>query len=133
VPQRHREVWTVALSAMQREAGRAVDDLLQRTERAASDLQDWLQRRANVICGVAEPVVDDLFGASPRGPEWRFATAPLERLARYAADASNSPERRREADGTIRSFQVRTDDLTAHGKVAEPVLHPIGMLMLVPA
>jgi hypothetical protein len=57
----------------------------------------------------------------------------LERLARYAADANNSPERRREADGTIRSFQVRTDDLTAHGKVAEPVLHPIGMLMLVPA
>ncbi len=133
VPQRHREVWTIALAAMQREADRAVDDLLLRTEAATSDLRDWLQRRANVICGVPEPVVDDLFGASPRGPDWRFATAPLERLARYAADANNSPERRREADGTVRSFQIRMDDLAAHAKVAEPVLHPIGMLMLVPA
>jgi len=85
-----------------------------------------------VICGAGEPMIGDLFGAAPQGPEWRFVTAPLERLARYAADASNAPERRRTADGTVQSFRIRTNDLAAYANVAEPTLQPIGMLMLVP-
>jgi hypothetical protein len=133
VPQRHHEVWSVARAAMRRQADHAVGDLHRQTQRAASDLQDWLRRRAEIICGVGEPVTSDLFGTAPQGPEWKFATAPLERLAHYAADAGNSPERRREADGTIQSFQIRTNDLAAYASVAEPVLQPIGMLMLVPA
>ena len=118
---------------MRREADRAIGDLRQQTERAASDLQDWLHRRANVICGVREPMMSDLFGAAPQGPEWRFAAAPLERLARYAADAGNSPERRREADGTIQSFHLKDNDLAAYANVTEPMLQQIGMLMLVPS
>jgi Helicase conserved C-terminal domain len=133
VPQRQREVWSVAEAAMRREADRAIGDLRQQTERAASDLQDWLHRRANVICGVREPMTGDLFGAAPQGPDWRFAAAPLERLARYAADAGNSPERRREADGTIQSFHLKDNDLAAYANVTEPMLQPIGMLMLVPS
>jgi hypothetical protein len=132
VPQRHREVQMVAELAMRREADHAIGDLRQQTDRATSNLRDWLHRRAEVICGKRELVTSDLFGAAPQGPEWRFAAAPLERLAQYAADAGNSLERRREADSTIQSFHSRAKDLAAYADVAEPMLYPIGMLMLVP-
>jgi hypothetical protein len=117
---------------MQREADRAIGDLRQQTDRATSNLRDWLHRRAEVICGKRELVTSDLFGAAPQGPEWRFAAAPLERLAQYAADAGNSLERRREAGSAIQSFHSRAKDLAAYADVADPMLYPIGMLMLVP-
>ncbi len=132
VPLRHREVWSVAEAAARRAVARAIGELRQQTERAATDLQNWLHRRAEAVCGVREPVMDDLFSALPQGPEWRFETAPLERLASYAADAGNPPERRREADSTIQSFQIRTNELAAYSNVTEPMLQPIGMMMLVP-
>ena len=85
-----------------------------------------------MICGKREPVMSDLFGAAPKGPEWRFVAPPVERLAHYAADSGNAPERRREADAAIQSFYSRAKDIAAYADVAEPMLYPIGMLMLVP-
>ena len=62
-----------------------------------------------------------------------FASPVSGYLLRYAADAGKSPERRREADGTIQSFHLRDNDLAAYANATEPMLQPIGMLMLVPS
>ena len=58
-----------------------------KAEREASDLQDWLRRRADDICGAFVPQTGDLFGATKVGPDWGLLSAPLERLAAFTADA----------------------------------------------
>ncbi|HEY7580393.1 MAG TPA: helicase-related protein, partial [Acetobacteraceae bacterium] len=133
VPQRQSDVSSVAKAAMRRETARVTGELGKRAEREASGLKDWLRRRADGICGAYEPAVGDLFGAVPLGPDWRFVSAPLERLAMYGADAGNALERRRQADTVVELFQRRCAELAAYTDLSEPVLHPTGMLMLAPA
>jgi hypothetical protein len=133
VPQRRSEVLSAAETAMRREADRVTSELGQRAEHEATSLGNWLRQLADNICGVYEPAVGDLFGAAPRGPGWRSASAPLERLAMFAADSDNALERRRQADAVVELFQRRCADLAAYTDLSEPLLHPTGMLMLVPA
>jgi hypothetical protein len=133
VPQRQSEVLSVAKAAMRRETARVTGELGKSAEREASGLKDWLRRRADEVCGAYEPAVGDLFGAVPRGPDWRFVSAPLERLAMYAGDEGNGLERRRQADTIVEVFQRRCAELAAYTDLSEPVLHPTGMLMLAPA
>lgn len=98
-----------------------------RTERAELDL--WLARRADMICGARQTETSDLFGAPPKGPVWRHAPKPLTRLAGFATDPGNTPAERREADSVV-SLYLRRDKEDAH--LSEPVLHLSGLLMLVP-
>ena len=98
---------------MQRDAVRFTADHQRRTEREASDLQDWLRRRADDICGAFVPQTGDLFGAITVGPDWRLLSAPLDRLAAFTADADNPPARRREANSVIELFQRRTREHAA--------------------
>ncbi len=133
VPRRECEARSVARAAMQREADRCTSRLHQRTMSEEVELQEWLRRRAEDICGTYEPVTRDLFDAAPRGANWRLMAAPLDRLAGFAGDANNPPVRRQEAHRVVELFRRRSADLAAYVDLATPMLHPIGMLMLVPA
>jgi hypothetical protein len=116
---------------MLRETVQVAADHQQRSQREASDLQDWLCRRVNDICGAFEPQTGDLFGAAPHGPAWHLLPLPLDRLAVFAADNSNTPARRREANSIVELYRRRIAEQAARAALS-PVLHPIGMLMLVP-
>jgi hypothetical protein len=59
VPRRQPEVEQIAAAAMRRETVRVTADHHQRSAREASDLQDWLRRRADEICGGFMPQTAD--------------------------------------------------------------------------
>jgi len=68
-----------------------------------------------------------------RGPgESTWSSVPLDRLAVFAADDSNTPARRREANSIVELYQRRITEQAARAVLSPPVLRPIGMLMLVP-
>jgi hypothetical protein len=99
---------------------------------ADADLQDWLQSRCKDICGAYVPRTGDLFGTDPPGPNWQVLAAPLDRLAGFAADANNQPNRRRDAGSMVELFQQRGKEHTASSAMQPPALRPLGLLMLVP-
>ena len=108
-------------------------DHQRRTDREASDLHKWLSRRADDICGAFTPRTGDLFGAVAGGPRWQLLSAPLDRLAAFAADDGNVAARRREAARVVELYQRRRIEHSARAVLSSPVLHSIGMLMLVPS
>ncbi|HET7881898.1 MAG TPA: hypothetical protein VFL55_13520 [Acetobacteraceae bacterium] len=105
----------------------------QRTARTRSDLHDWLNRRADGICGVFVPQIGDLFGTRTSRPDWQTLQSPLDRLAAFAADANNAPSSRREAGDVVELYQRSSTLHAEYADLAPSVLSPIGMLMLVPA
>jgi superfamily II DNA or RNA helicase len=132
VPGRRLEAESVADAVMLRETAQVAADHQQRSQRETSDLQDWLHRRASDVCGAFEPQTGDLFGAVAHGPAWQLLPLPLDRLAVFAADDSNTPARRREANSIVELYQRRITEQAARAVLSPPVLRPIGMLMLVP-
>jgi hypothetical protein len=132
VPKRQQGADAVATTAMRRKAADFSATRCARVDRAVRDLQHWLHRRADSICGAHAQRMDDLFGADPSEPAWRSLSSPLSRLAAYAADSFNSPTSRREADQTVAQFQRREKELATLAALSVPQLRPIGMLMLVP-
>ncbi len=93
VAKRRRRAESVASAVMEREATRVTTDHQRRTEREASDLHEWLSRRADDICGAFTPRTGDLFGAIPDGPRWQLLSVPLDRLAAFVADGDNGAAR----------------------------------------
>ena len=133
VAKRRRHAESVASAVMKREAMRVAMDHQRRTDREASDLHKWLSRRADDICGAFTPRTGDLFGAVAGGPRWQLLSAPLDRLAAFAADDGNVAARRREAARVVELYQRRRIEHSARAVLSSPVLHSIGMLMLVPS
>ena len=74
----------------------------------------------------------DLFGGGRLFPGWKTLSAPLDRLAAFAADADNPAARRREANSVAALFQRRAEERVRGTIVAPPRLRPIGMLLLLP-
>ncbi len=132
VPSRQGEAEAVANTCMQREAAAVAADHRWRNERAMNDLRDWLGRRADEICGRFEPQTGDLFGGVANRPAWLLLPSPVDRLAVFAADNGNAPARRREAKGVVELYRRRSMEHEACAALSLPVLHPIGLLMLVP-
>jgi Helicase conserved C-terminal domain/Type III restriction enzyme, res subunit len=132
VPARRLEADAVATVAMQREVAGTSTEHLQRTEREASEIRQWLRGRADDICGAFVPRTGDLFGAVMPGPDWLSLSAPLDRLSAFAADNSNPPTRRREANSAVELFQRRGREREAKALSLTPILRLMGMLMLVP-
>jgi hypothetical protein len=130
VPKRQRKAASIASAATQRVAARFTADHQGKAEREAGDLEDWLRRRADDICGAFVPQTGDLFGATNVGAGWRLLSAPIERLAAFTSDADNPPARRREANSAVELFRRLT---VARAALSPPVLSLIGMLMLVPS
>jgi hypothetical protein len=57
---------------------------------------------------------------------------PLDRLAAFAADADYPPARRREANSAVALFQRRREERDTRTALSQPLLRPVGMLLLVP-
>jgi hypothetical protein len=133
VPKRQRKAESVATAAMHREIACVLEEHRQRIKRKAADLKDWLRGRADDLCGRYEPGTGDLFGAVADRPDWQSRSAPLDRLAAFAADGNNPPARRREASSAVELFQRRSAEHAAHAALSPPALRPVGMLMLVPS
>jgi hypothetical protein len=129
---RHTDVAEITGCALQRELVHLDATLHQRNDQEAGQLQIWLRTRADEICGPYHPRAGDLFGATASGPDWQLLQEPLDRVAAFAADGNNTPQRRRDAANTVALFQHRIGDLAARKTLLPPAITPIGMLMLVP-
>ena len=121
-----------ANTAMHREAERLTAAHQRIYQRETEQLAAWLRRRAEDICGAFVPRTTDLFGDVPAGPDWQQCTAPLDRLAGFAADPDRPAASRRQAARVVASFKDQSDELEAYGCLSPPALNPLGMLMLVP-
>jgi hypothetical protein len=133
VPARRRYAESIASAVMQHETARVATDHHRRTDREASDLQDWIQKRADDLCGAFVPRTGDLFGAIADRPRWQLLSVPLDRLAAFSADDDNVATRRREAARVVELYQRSSMEHAARATLSSPILHPIGMLMLVPS
>jgi hypothetical protein len=132
LPRRQIVAEAVAAAAMRRDAERFAIDHQHRTDREAVDLGRWLRGRADAICGVFIPRTGDLFGAALPGADWQVSSEPIDRLAAFAADGDNPPNRRREANSAVELFQRRCTEHEGRATLSPPFLRLIGMLMLVP-
>jgi hypothetical protein len=132
VPRRQSEAEAIAGAAMRREVARLRLDHRRSSKRQAMELQDWLRRRADDICGAFVPRTGDLFGAADARPAWQSLREPVERLAAFTADPNNPLPQRREANSVIELFQRQQGEHAARAPLSAPILRPIGMLMLVP-
>jgi hypothetical protein len=103
-----------------------------RAARETADLAIWLRQRADALCGRAEPRTADLFGSAPPVPDWRATAEPEQRLGLYAADPATTPEGRRNANGLLGVLHDRRTRSQSRQAPSDPVLRPIGVLMLVP-
>lgn len=129
---RRLEADAIVLASMARIAAELTESQGGRFEDERRALGQWLRLRADQICGVSLPLINDLFGVEPSSPVWRSSNSPLERLASYAADGSNPITRRREANSAVELFRNRSNERDGCMRLSPPVLRPIGMLMLVP-
>jgi superfamily II DNA or RNA helicase len=102
---------------------------------------EWLGERAGEIVGAvamtpAQPGLFDQASQEPAAndarPAWSAATEPGERLAGFAADRTQSPARRGEAESVLRIHRQRLGALDARLALGELELLPLGALMLVP-
>lgn len=101
-------------------------------ERRGLDL--WLAARAKELCGGVAALQMDLLGEGQSDqPAWKTLTDPLDRLVAFASDGKNSVALRREAEGVVKLYRDRCNDLEVRScqEIAEPTL--VGMLLLVPA
>lgn len=108
-------------------------------EREAVSLDQWLAQRATEVTGSqAEVAVQpDLFAsiAALEGrskSNWMTEKAPEQRLAGFASDPTQHPAHRSEADGVLRIYQQRRQELDAQFAIAAPAIVPIGLLMIQP-
>ncbi|HXT79435.1 MAG TPA: helicase-related protein [Acetobacteraceae bacterium] len=131
-PVRLAEAEGVAAEAMSLVHASLSNRLNEQADRDAAEMEQWLRLQADTLSGPALPVTDDLFGASPAGPAWRTLPMPLDRLAAFATDPANNPDRRRSASHAVALFHRRTSERKDRLTLASPVLRPIGMLMLLP-
>jgi superfamily II DNA or RNA helicase len=132
LPERLPMVEATANAAMHRQAERLAAANQSIYHRETQQLQAWLGRRTEEICGKYVPRITDLFGNAPSGPDWQQHAAPLDRLAGLAADPNSPAAPRREAAKVVALYQRRNEDLAAYACLAPPALSALGMLMLVP-
>jgi len=96
----------------------------------------WIRQRSEEIIGKA-PLAAQLTllpgerKDQPR-PDWVTKTDPVERMASFAADRSNLPSKRAEAETVLQLYRKRMADLDAHLDLGEPEVQPLGLLMIVP-
>jgi hypothetical protein len=132
VPKRQPQAEKIAAAVMHRVATEFARTQRHEGEREAADLQRWLRLRADDICGVRVSPTADLFGLAPMLAQWKSLASPMDRLAAFAADADNTPARRREANSVVALFQRRSAESESRTALVPPRLRPIGMLLLVP-
>jgi len=100
--------------------------------REASDLEAWLRTRADDLCGKPGAVQTALFTDATAQAAWKSLKEPVERLAAFATDGSNSPKARGEAHTIVKLYRDRKDDLNRRQALEVSPPEPLGILMLVP-
>jgi hypothetical protein len=70
--------------------------------------------------------------SSSETASWQTLSDPAQRLAAFYHDGSQHPARRAEADGVLRLYRQRREDLEARLALGEPEVIPLGLLMLIP-
>ncbi len=106
------------------------------------ELHKWLEGRAREITGEEPPpaVQMELFDVAAEAPgptqgpvpTWAQLTDPAQRLAAFAADRTQPPARRSEAEGVLRTHRQRLADIQTRLALGDPEIIPLGLLMLVP-
>ncbi|MEA5540353.1 helicase-related protein [Limnoraphis robusta Tam1] len=105
-------------------------------EEEQSRLKEWLDLRHQEILPL-EAIASQqlgLFDAVPvsEPPSWTTLDDPLEKLAAFSVDPSQPPKLRSEADGVLRLYHQRQQDLENRLHLHPLEIVPIGVLMLVP-
>lgn len=98
-------------------------------------LRYWLRGRCDEITGAAAPPAQPgLFGdEAASAPAWTSLSDPAARLASFAIANGTPVKARREADGVLRLFKRRLEDLDRRARLEAPTVELLGMLLLVPA
>jgi len=102
------------------------------------ELAAWLRQRAIEITSQAEQRSGqaELFheGTAPPQPPpvWRTLIDPVERLAGFETDRAQPTKLRNEARVVLELFEHRRKDLAARLALVQPVVLPLGILMLIP-
>jgi hypothetical protein len=102
------------------------------------ELTAWLRQRAIEITSqaVQSSSQTELFhdGAAPLQPPpvWRTLIDPAERLAAFETDRAQQAKLRNEARVVLELYEQRRKDLAAHLALVEPVVLPLGILLLIP-
>ena len=102
------------------------------------ELTAWLRQRAIEITSQGEQRSSqaELFheGAAPPQPPpvWRTLVDAAERLAGFEADRTQSTKLRNEARVVLELYEHRRKELAARLALLQPVVLPLGILMLIP-
>jgi len=119
----------------------AADFLSERREslgKEQAELDAWLRQRANEIMSGETPAPPQmaLFQENARQEAerqtWSALTDPAQKLAAFATDGSRSVVKRSEADGVLRLYRQRLEELTSRLALSEPEIIPLGLLMILP-
>jgi len=105
-------------------------------------LQRWLEQRTREVTGdrVVRQEQLDLFALSDAGKDntrkiangWESQTNPADRLSAFAADSAQPSAKRSEADGVLRLYRRRQQEISARLDVSPPEIVPLGVLMVMP-
>jgi superfamily II DNA or RNA helicase len=111
-------------------------------ESEKDSLQKWLEQRTREITGdqVIRHAQLDLFAPSDKGKDdlrkvagrWESLTDSADRLSSFAADRDQPSARRSEADGVLRLYSRREQDISSRLDLSQPEIVPLGVLMLIP-
>ena len=129
VPKRQRKAASIASAVMQRIASEFTADHQEQAERGAGELEIGCAG-APMISAAHSCRRPAICSAQPRGPDWRLLSAPLDRLAAFAADGEQSTGATARGEQRHRAVPARRE--RERVRLSPPILSPIGMLMLVP-
>lgn len=108
-------------------------------DREADELEQWLAQRSVDVSGNAAPeaVQAELFAAAEGNSDgataaWITETDPEKRLAGFANDKAQQPARRSEAEGALRIYRQRRQEVAERAALQKPEIVPLGLLMLKP-
>jgi superfamily II DNA or RNA helicase len=117
-----------ARTAFQKVAERFARDHQRLLDEEQRRLDDWLEGRADEICGPVKDEGPTLFDAtSPAEPR-----TPFERLQQFFSRQQAGSKARAEAESVLRFYERRRGQLQERGELRAPEVVPLGMLMLVP-
>lgn len=107
-----------------------------RLQQELMQLEQWLKQRVEEILptNVSQVQQLELFGGDlpTQAPNWANLTDPCSRLTAYATDKREPAKCRNEAEGVLRLYHHRQQDLEMRLSLKTPEVILLGALMLIP-
>ncbi|BAC90682.1 helicase-related protein [Gloeobacter violaceus] len=111
----------------------------QETQQEQERQQSWFEQRVSEIvpqlqqANLFAPLRTAASAASvPADPNWGSMSEPVAKLAAFAADGTQLPRLRSEAEGVLRLYRQRLALIDARATLGEPEMVLLGVLMIVP-